>query len=277
MLEETIQEYRKVLENCFDLCIQTTKSDLIDYYNGQTYCYSFLLSYKLILIVSFPHILLSDYDSIKKNIYKLEYFLLDIEFFENKDADEKIDYNKYSQHEELLSHIKKHIEEQFKKVFCRSVYQGCVRDLNVYLSDINEAINFCTHSQILISLSDLFYLMQDICLPNSLKSFNKYDTMKISAGHLNLKLKKNKKKKNTQIEERNVVTPNSPYLRKIRSSGSGTSNEFESLSIPNVKLINGIFINILEFFFKKINQTNYFVAHCLSFDNFNFFFFFFFF
>lgn len=254
--------------------MQTTKSDIINYYNSKTYCYSFLLSHKLILIVSFPYIPISEYDSKKKNIFKLEYFLLDIEFFENKDADEKIDYNKYAQHEELLSHIKKFIEDEFKKVFCNSVYQGCARELSIYLTDINEAISCCTHGHLQISLSELFYLIQEIFLPTSLKRYNKYENIKISAGNIKNKQKRNKKTKpKTYFDEPNSgkiseVSPNSPYLRKFKSIVLGATDLFEFMAIPAVEAVNRIFMEIIDFFFKKINNTNYYVSHCLPFENF---------
>lgn len=273
MLEETIQEYRKVLENSFDLSLQTTKSDLIDYYNGKAYCYSFLLSHKLLLIVSFPHVSFSEFNSSQKDIYKLEYFLLDIDYFENKDTEEKIDYNNYLQHEELLSHIKRNIAENFKKVFCRSVYQGCTRDLKIYLSDINEAITYCNNSHFEIPLAQLFSLIQEIFLPKALK--NKHENMRVSTenfSNFKIKAKKIKKKKPSQCcEEINagknpMISPNSPYLRKFRSQFLGNVDEFEVLSIPNIEVINWIFMNIIEFFFKKIHDTNYFVSHGAGFD-----------
>ena len=204
---------------------------------------------------------------------------MDIDYFENKDSEEKIDYNKYSQHEELLSHIKRSIAENFRKTFCKSVYQGCIRDLRLFLSDVNEAISCCNHSYIQIPLTSIFTLIQQIFLPNATKS-NK--EMRISTDNLNslkMKAKKLRRKKISQYEDQYPlsqsnpsnpkiaagVSPNSPYLRKFRSQFVGIEN-FEVLGLPNVETINSIFGSVVEFFFKKIHDTNYFVSHCTGFE-----------
>ena len=152
------------------------------------------------------------------------------------------------------------------------------------MNDITEAISLCSHSQFQISLSELFYLIQEICLPSSLKSFNKYENIRVSAENVKLKTRKtkNRKKKASHYEENQqanvnvnnpgaktmVISPNSPYLRKFRSSVMGTYNEFETLRVPNVDVINEIFMNIIGFFFKKIHNTNYYVSHSLTFESF---------
>lgn len=255
-----------ILESCFDFNLQANKSNIIEFYNKKVICYSFLLSYKLILIVTFPYIPPEEYEEIKKNSYILEYFLLDIEFFENKVSDEKIDYNKYSQHEEILSYIKSSIAENFKKVFCNSVYQGCLNNLPISTNDINTTINACTRSHIEIDLTKLFYLMQEIFLIAP-KSQNKYENIKIISENSKLKHHRKKSKKKTfafdESSAKNVanISPNSPYLRKFKSIVS--SNSQEELIIPSYKLINEIFCGIIGLFFKQIDQDNeFFVSYC---------------
>lgn len=229
-------------------------------------CYSFLLSHKLILIVTFPYIPPEEYEEIKKNSYILEYFLLDIEFFETKISEEKIDYNKYSQHEEILSYIKSSIAENFKKVFCNSVYQGCINDLHISTNDINTTVNACTRSHIEIDLTKLFYLIQEIFLIAP-KSKNKYENIKIISENSKLKHNRKKSKKKTfafdESSEKKIpgISPNSPYLRKFKSIVS--TNSQEELIIPHYQLINEIFGGIIGLFFKPIDQDiEYFVSHC---------------
>lgn len=172
LIDETMNEYKKILETSFDLSLQANKSDIIEYDGKKVNCYSFLLSHKLVLIVSFPFISSLEFDDLKKKNCILEYFLLDIEFFESKDSEEKFDYNKYSQHEEFLGFIKKSISNNFKKVFCKSVFQGCVRDLDISLNDISETISACSNAHFDIVISDLFNRIQEVFV-ESKKSFHK--------------------------------------------------------------------------------------------------------
>lgn len=251
-------DLRKNLESLFDYTLQSRESqDRIKILNkGEFNCFSFLISYQYLLITALP--IINPLIILEKKIktINLDHYIVDLTFIENNaDVYDKLDENKYTQNEEILSLILKNIEDQLKKNYYRSVFQSCLRDLQITSFDIIESASICSVNAITLNLSETFKIIQEL-IPNSFSS-NHYLGIKKEKNNENKKkkIKKNDGKDNLEQKINNFTSPMTPLLKQLRSSVWGQLDSIENLKIPYQDFINRNFIRIIEFYFKKIDNS----------------------